>query len=546
MMQHVLVSKRLANIVQGIDLHPGFVDTGSIEDVARFSTGASVVCSTTTATASVRVVLPTAEQICWDLKDSQAHAMIALSIKEYKVKKDHAADKHSKVGHMFDEEMEHGGKFYDVEMHEVATRSFQGMSNEVQSDKLDEDKDTTTRAHEEVNDRREEPDHEVLPDQQDVDKEHPDKDQQDIDKDQKVEVDDENLLSENKDGDKDSIKEDPKVDMGGNKVSKEEDTKVDTDVSKEPLEECLHIDEEVHKAQFLGEKDPPTGVDVNEHTPSDDDAPLAEMFCIKKKLSQVRFKAWWLDESTIIDRNPPEDILASKGRLIILDVNGVVLKGWSRLPNDEWELQHALQGIRIRVNNFCLVKLRPGAQDFLEALAARASIMIWSCCMKPKLMQILKNCFSKVMKNPKIIKDIFSQEDCEIWRDSFKCVPYIDAKFWQKPIFLKKLQRVWGKHPQFNASNTILLEDTRYKSLKNDYDNCLFICSFDSGVKPEGSSYLADIIKPWLLEWIRAPYPLFYCRKHSLFDVEHDLSPLVAEYFVAMEGYLYRFDPSNM
>ncbi|KAI5054545.1 hypothetical protein GOP47_0030562 [Adiantum capillus-veneris] len=39
------------------------------------------------------------------------------------------------------------------------------MSNEVQSDKLDEDKDTTTGAHEGVNDRKEEPGHDVLPNQ---------------------------------------------------------------------------------------------------------------------------------------------------------------------------------------------------------------------------------------------------------------------------------------------------------------------------------------------------------------------------------------------
>ncbi|MCO5561074.1 hypothetical protein L7F22_014695 [Adiantum nelumboides] len=436
----------------------------------------------------------------------------------------HAADKHSKTGHIFDEEMEVGGKCCDVEMHEAATCSFQGMSNEVQSDKLDEDKDTTTGAH-----------------------------KGDIDKDQKVEVDDENLLSENKDGDKDLIIKDPKVDTSGNKVSKEEDPKVDTCVSKEPLEECLPADEEMHKAQFLGDKDPPIGVDVDEHTPSDDDAPLAEMFCIKRSslkcvclsLMHARWlKDWWLDKPTVIERNPLEDSPASKGRLIILDVNGVVLKGWSRLPKDEWELEHALQGIR--VNNFCIVKLRPSAQDFLEALAARASVMIWSCCMKPKLMQILKTCFPKAMKNPKIIKDIFSQEDCEIWRDSFKCVPYVGVEFWQKPIFLKKLQRVWKKHPQFNASNTILLEDTRYKSLKNDYDNCLSIRSFDPGMEREGSLYLTDIVEPWLLEWIRAPCPLAYCRKHPLFDVEDDLSPLVATYFVAMEGYSYRFDPPNM
>ncbi|MCO5558767.1 hypothetical protein L7F22_012354 [Adiantum nelumboides] len=247
------------------------------------------------------------------------------------------ADKHSKAGH---EEMEVGGKFYDVEMHKEATCSFQGISNEVQSHKLDEHKDTTKGAHEGVNDRREEPDHEVLPDQ---------------------------------DGDKDPIIEDPKVEMGGNKVSKEEDPKVDTGVSKEPLEECLLAYKEVHKAQFLGDKDRLMLMSIHQGS-----------------------------EPTVIDHNPTEDIPASKSKLIILDVNGVVLKSWSRLLKDEWELNHAFQGIRL--NNFCLVKLRLGAQDFLEALAARASVMIWSCCMKPKLMQILKTCFPKAMKKAKIIK----------------------------------------------------------------------------------------------------------------------------------------------
>ncbi|KAI5055936.1 hypothetical protein GOP47_0029457 [Adiantum capillus-veneris] len=61
--------------------------------------------------------------------------------------------------------MADGGKFCDVEMHEAATRTSQGMSNEVQSDKLDEDKDTTTGAHEGVNECKEDLDHDVLPDQ---------------------------------------------------------------------------------------------------------------------------------------------------------------------------------------------------------------------------------------------------------------------------------------------------------------------------------------------------------------------------------------------
>ncbi|MCO5594089.1 hypothetical protein L7F22_048110 [Adiantum nelumboides] len=71
MMQHVLVSKGVWNIVQGIDVHPGIVDIAKVVDVAGPST----------RTAAARSVLPTAEQARWDVKDAQAHALIALSVK---------------------------------------------------------------------------------------------------------------------------------------------------------------------------------------------------------------------------------------------------------------------------------------------------------------------------------------------------------------------------------------------------------------------------------------------------------------------------------
>ena len=110
--------------------------------------------------------------------------------------------------------------------------------------------------------------------------------------------------------------------------------------------------------------------------------------------------------------------------------------------------------------------------------------------------------------------------------------------------FLEEAADSWEKHPQFNASNTMLVEDTCYKSFKNDYLNCLPVRSFEPEVELENSSYLANVVEPWLAEWIRDPCPLAYCRAHPMFNVEDDLSPLV-NYFVEMEGYSYRFDPPS-
>ncbi|MCO5600260.1 hypothetical protein L7F22_054370 [Adiantum nelumboides] len=71
MMQHVLVLKGVWNNVKGIDVRHGSEDVGEIEDVAGLAT----------RMAAVRAVLPTAEQAHWDVKDAQAHALIALSVK---------------------------------------------------------------------------------------------------------------------------------------------------------------------------------------------------------------------------------------------------------------------------------------------------------------------------------------------------------------------------------------------------------------------------------------------------------------------------------
>ena len=78
MMRHVLVAKGLWNIVQGIDVRPVVVvdaanaaEIGAVEDVA----GSSI------SVAPVRAPPLTAEQIRWDGKDAQAHALIALSVK---------------------------------------------------------------------------------------------------------------------------------------------------------------------------------------------------------------------------------------------------------------------------------------------------------------------------------------------------------------------------------------------------------------------------------------------------------------------------------
>lgn len=123
------------------------------------------------------------------------------------------------------------------------------------------------------------------------------------------------------------------------------------------------------------------------------------LFPIVLLIFGVEVDAWWINEGTI-ETQLPVDVIASKGRLIILDVNGVLLQNFSRPPTPlEYgaHVQKAYRGLLVHVRRGVHCVVRPDAEEFLLKLRAKSSIMIWSCCKKEKLIQILNACFPKIM-----------------------------------------------------------------------------------------------------------------------------------------------------
>ena len=80
MMRHVLVAKGLWNIVQGYDVRPIVAGT-SIDDVGAVKDVAGTSLLARSVPPPPPPPPPTAEQIHWDGRDAQAHALLALSIK---------------------------------------------------------------------------------------------------------------------------------------------------------------------------------------------------------------------------------------------------------------------------------------------------------------------------------------------------------------------------------------------------------------------------------------------------------------------------------
>lgn len=97
------------------------------------------------------------------------------------------------------------------------------------------------------------------------------------------------------------------------------------------------------------------------------------------------------------------DVAATVERLIVLDVNGVLLKTYPAAPDDFGGMreEHKPRIVQVKKRLFCAV--RPDAEDFILTLQKKAKLMVWSCCRKEKLIGMLKACFPNIMR-----KEIFT------------------------------------------------------------------------------------------------------------------------------------------
>ena len=105
--------------------------------------------------------------------------------------------------------------------------------------------------------------------------------------------------------------------------------------------------------------------------------------------------------------NLPTDVLAQGRRLIIFDVNGVLLKTYSKPPKvsdfDVLPVEVRARVVKVSKHLWCAV--RPDAEQVLLSLSQSADIMIWSCCRRRKLESMLQTCFPLCMKRG-VIKGI--------------------------------------------------------------------------------------------------------------------------------------------
>ena len=103
-------------------------------------------------------------------------------------------------------------------------------------------------------------------------------------------------------------------------------------------------------------------------------------------------KAWWQDE-TQPNTTLEADVAAKPGRLVVLDINGVLLGTYRELPEALYAVDFKFQPRVVHVNSELVCCVRPDAEKFLQSLSKKAKIIVWSCCRRKKLMLMLNACF---------------------------------------------------------------------------------------------------------------------------------------------------------
>lgn len=171
----------------------------------------------------------------------------------------------------------------------------------------------------------------------------------------------------------------------------------------------------------------------------------------------------------------------SQPKLLVLDLNGVLIRRIERS-----------------------YVLRPYAREFIKHFARLYRLSVWTSISKCNGKPIVKDLFGDIVCDPPgkgkaatattgsgpsctsseegaNVELLFAwyQQQCVIADEDDGVPPndLLDPDV--KPLFLKPLQKIWSRFPLYNNLNTIILDDSPEKMLKNDVALCVQPKSFD-------------------------------------------------------------------
>ncbi len=142
-------------------------------------------------------------------------------------------------------------------------------------------------------------------------------------------------------------------------------------------------------------------------------------------------------------------------KLVILDLYGLLVHRHStREPVGDWNKlvsPATLLGTNLTWD-------RPHRDDFLTFLFDNFTVAIWSSAMYKNVDLLAAHIFGPERRKQLLFE--FDQSYCET------VTPHPDPKE-NKPLFKKNLTTVWAAFPQYNQDNTLLIDDSNWKTIGN-------------------------------------------------------------------------------
>ncbi|XP_026385281.1 uncharacterized protein LOC113280897 isoform X1 [Papaver somniferum] len=182
----------------------------------------------------------------------------------------------------------------------------------------------------------------------------------------------------------------------------------------------------------------------------------------------------------------------TRKKLLVLDLNGILVDIVSNVPDG------------YKADTFIARKAlfkRPFCDDFLKFLFQNFNVGVWSSRTKRNVDSVVDFVMGDMKKNLLFCWDQYHCTD----------TGYSTLENWQKPLVLKELKKLWNKHDRslpwekgaYNESNTILLDDSPYKALRNPPHTAIFPPPYrfeDAGDKSLGPGgdlrvYLEGLLK---------------------------------------------------
>lgn len=152
-----------------------------------------------------------------------------------------------------------------------------------------------------------------------------------------------------------------------------------------------------------------------------------------------------------------------KKKLLVLDVNGLLVATYHTKD------QLPLEPYHVKLGNFYVYK-RPACEEFLKFCFENFVVGVWSSAQEHNV----NNLVDFVLKDLKSLL-AFSWHQIHCTRTN---VMHPDND--RKPIFLKELSKVWALFGpgEYGPSNSLLVDDSPYKALKNPPNTGIFPRSY--------------------------------------------------------------------